>query len=155
MEQRKLDYIKRIAKNLGPKSEFDIYDKDDIEQEIYFLVCQAELIYDSDKGDEYTFYFNYVKNRLSTLKRDKYGISMYKMQIADAIPLDGDIEVGLGDIFGPHKGIIDSKIPSNLRADYLRFIEGVKIPHRNKLVVIDMIKEIIRVNKLEIEEDGE
>jgi hypothetical protein len=111
------------------------------------------LIYDADKGDEYTFYFNYVKNRLSTLKRDKYGISVYKMQIADAIPLDGDIEIGIGDIFGSHKGIIDSKIPANIRADYLRFIEGVKIPHRNKLIVIDAIKEIIRVNRLE--EDGE
>lgn len=153
MEQRKLDYIKRIAKNLAPKSEFDIYDKDDIEQEIYFLVCQAELIYDSDKGDEYTFYFNYAKNRISTLKRDKYGISVYKMQIADASSLDGDVEIVNLDIFGAYKNTIDDKIPFNLRADYLRFIDGVKIPHRNKLILIDAIKEIIRLNRLE--EDGE
>lgn len=149
MENRKIEYIKRISKNLGAKFEFDIYDKDDIEQEIYFLVAQAENTYDQEKGDEYTFFFNYVKNRLSTLKRDRYGISVYKMQIADASPIDGEIEIKEEDFFGRYKDIVDEKIQANLRADYLRFIEGVKIPHRSKLILIEAIKEIIRIYRLE------
>lgn len=152
MEQRKLEYIKKIAKNLGPKCEFDIYDKDDIEQETYFLVCQAESIYDPEKGDEYTFYFNYVKNRLSTLKRDKYGVSKFKMQIADAVTLEGDIIEPDEDILGPYRDIVDEKIPNNLRGDYLRFLEGIKIPHRDKLLLTEAVTEIIRLYRLE--QDG-
>ncbi len=154
MDQRKLEYIEKIAKNLAKRCEFDIYDKDDIKQEIYFLIRQAENVYDSKKGcDEYTFYFNFVKNRLSTLKRDRYGISVYKMQIADAITLEGDVELLAQSSFGEYKDIIDEKIQSNMRADYLRFIEGVKIPHRNKLLLIDAIKDIIRIYNSESFED--
>lgn len=153
MNQNKLNYIKRIAKNLAPKSTFDIYDKDDIEQEIYFLVAQAENTYNPEKGDEYTFFFNYVKNRLSTLKRDKYGISSHKMNIANAVSLDGEIEITYLDYFSEYKDIIDEKIPSHFREDYLRYVEGAKLPHRNKNMVIDAIKEIIRIYRLD--EDGE
>ena len=149
MDQKKLDYIKKISKNLGVKSEFDIYDKDDIEQEIYFLVCQAENIYNEKRGDEYTFFFNYVKNRLSTLKRDKYGINIHKKQIADAITLECDIELLDMDFFGQYQDIIDKKMPAKFRADYLRFTEGVKIPHRNKVLLIEEIKEIVRLQRLE------
>lgn len=153
MEKNKLEYVERIANSLAKKSEFDIYDKDDIQQEIFFLVMQAESRYDKNKGDEYTFYFNYVKNRLSTLKRDKYGVNLYKMQIADAITLEGDVESLSQSPFLTYQNVIDEKIQANMRADYLRFIEGVKIPHRNKMLLIEAIQEIIRIYNKESDDD--
>lgn len=116
------------------------------------MVAQAENAYDPAKGDEYTFFFNYAKNRLSTLKRDRYGISPYKMQIADASPIEGEVEIQELNDLGEYKDVIDSKIQSHLREDYLKFIEGFKIPHRNKTIIIDTIKEIVRIYRLE--EDG-
>ena len=122
---------------------FDIYEADDIEQEIYFLVIEAEGQFDQSKGDEYTFYFNYVKNRLINLKRDKYSTNRHKMGIADACTLEGDVIHDIDKFIEKYRMLIDKRVDCTVRADYLRYCEGVKIPHKRKWIVLNHIKEII------------
>lgn len=125
------------------KCRFDIYDEDDIKQEIYFLMLKAEEVCDLDKGDEYTFYLNYCYKRLLILRRDKYSVNEQKKGIADACSLDIDVEQTIAGYLEEYKDLIDAQIAANVRADYLRFREGVKIPHRNKQIIIEHIKDIV------------
>lgn len=146
-----MNYIERISGILARKATFDIYDEDDIKQEIYFLILRAEEYFDADKGDEFTFYLNFAANRLKTFKRDRYGLNEDKKNISDAASngpdsLDGitDLTNEFNELILTYRAIIDEKISANVRADYLRFKDGAKIPHRNKQIIIEHIKDIIR-----------
>lgn len=138
-----MSYIDRISAIIAKKSQFDIWDEDDIKQEIYFLMLKGETYFDPDKGDEFTFYLNFVAKRLKTLKRDKYCTNKEKMGIADAVPLEIDVEEEFHDYLRVYKTLIDDKIRADVRADYLRLKDGAKIPHRNKQIIIEHIKDII------------
>lgn len=149
MEQTKLlSYIDNISAIIAKKAKFDIYDEDDIKQEIYFLILKAEQYFDPEKGDEFTFYLNFAAKRLKTFKRDKYTVNSEKQGIADAAPLEDDImqkmEFELEASLSKYSTAIDEKMPANYRADFLRFKDGAKIPHRNKQIIIECIKDIIR-----------
>lgn len=143
MEDKILGYIENIAKRLGQTHRFDIYDQDDIKQEIYFLVVQAQEEFNEDRGDEYTFYFNYVKNRLSNFRRDNYSHNVYKMGISNAASLEGDVVQAVDSFIESYRTIIDNRVDASFRADYLRYKEGVKLSHKRKIAVINHIKEIV------------
>lgn len=143
-------YQKKIATSLSQKFKFGIWEADDIKQEIYFLILQAEPEFDEEKGDEFTFYFNYVKNRLMNFKRDNYSTNKYKMGIADARTIELDLIDNVDSYISNYKRIINDRVDSSFRADYLRYCEGVKIPHKRKVAVMDHIKEIVdRANRNE------
>ena len=145
--QIKLDMIEQISRSLGKIYKFDMWDQDDIAQELYFLVEEAEPQYDEAKGDRYNFYFNYCKNRLSNFKRDNYG-GKRKRGILDAQTLTEEtLEIERED-FSAYQKLIDERVDASLRADYLRFCQGVKLPHKRKKVVMTHIEEIVgRIQK--------
>jgi hypothetical protein len=144
MEETKLlNYIQKISDTFSKFCKFDIYDEDDIRQEIFFLINKAEPLYDENRGDEYTFYSNFVVTRLKNVKRDRYLLNDDKKNIADAKTLEEDIEEVLNSYLSKYIDEIDECIAANVRADYLRFKEGAKIPHRNKHIVIQHIKDIV------------
>lgn len=143
-------YQKKISTSLSQKFKFDIWEADDIKQEIYFLILQGESEFDEEKGDEFTFYFNYVKNRLMNFKRDNYSTNKYKMGIADARTIELDLIDSVDSYISNYKRIINDRVDSSFRADYLRYCEGIKIPHKRKVAVMDHIKEIVdRANRNE------
>lgn len=156
MDETLLGYVKKISKNLGNTHTFDIWEKDDIEQEVYLLMLQAVDEYDEKKGDDYMFYFNYIKNRLSNFRRDNYSNNKYKMGISDARSLELDIIDPIDGFIDNYKDIIDDRVDSSMRADYLRYREGVKIPHKRKVAIMAHIKDIIgRANRNEEISHGE
>ena len=123
---------------------FDIWGADDIEQEIYFLILAASEKYDPSKIDnDYIFYYNFVRNRLNTFKRDNYHHNTYKKLIKDAITLECDPIEEIDLFIETYKDEIDGRMSAELREDYLKFKEGVKIPYRNKVILIDYIKSIV------------
>jgi|JI9StandDraft_1071089.scaffolds.fasta_scaffold293025_2 hypothetical protein len=149
-EQKILQYQKKISKSLSNKFKFDIWEADDIKQEIYFLILQAEPEFDRARGDEYTFYFNYVRNRLMNFKRDNYSTNKFKMGIADARTIELDLIENIDNYISKYKKIINDRVDSSFRADYLRYCEGVKLPHKRKVAILFHIEEIInRANKRE------
>ena len=144
MEDRILDFVKKISLNLSKTFKFDIWESDDIEQEVYLLMIEAQKEFDPNRGDEYTFYFNYIKSRLMNFKRDNYSTNRYKMGILDAKSLDLDVIENIDQFIGQYKEIINSRIDSSFRADYLRYCEGVKIPHKRKNLILNHMREIIQ-----------
>lgn len=143
MEDRILEFVKKISLNLGKSFKFDIWEPDDIEQEVYFLMIEAQKEFDSSRGDEYMFYFNYIKNRLINFKRDNYSNNKLKMSISDARSLDFDVVDNIDKFIDEYKKIINIRIDPRLRADYLRYCEGVKISYKRKALVVNNIMEII------------
>lgn len=139
-----MNYIDRIAMNLSSKLKFDIWEADDIKQEIYFLMLEAVKEYDPKRGDEYRFYFNFVKKRLINFKRDNYATNVFRKNIADACTLEGDIIEEHDNFLKKYQDLIDNRIDVNFRADYLRYKEGVKLPHKRKVAVLEHIKEIVQ-----------
>lgn len=137
-----MNYTQKITKSLAKKMKFDVWGEEDIGQEVYFLILQAQEVYDPKKIDnDYVFYYNFVKNRLHTLKRDNY---LKKQNVLDTISMDYDVEQEFETYLDLYRDLIDGAILASMRADYLRFKEGVKIPYRNKLAIIDSIKKIVR-----------
>ena len=158
MQQRLLDYVEKIAQILGKKMKFGIYDEDDIRQEIFLLVYQGQTLYDSTKGDEFSFFFHFVKNRLNTLKRDKYynpkvvgNEDLKKMIFAQEVNENSktyeNSDIENIDMSDSMKVIVDGKIPANMRLNYLRLLDGVEINWHEKNRLIIAIKNIIRANE--------
>lgn len=155
MQEKLLNYAHRISKDLAKNFQFDIYDSSDIEQEIYILclaahdVCDASLI-----DDEYVFYFNFVRRRLISLKRDKYYNPRNPIQQESKKKLKGPktevrpehktVTEDQWDEWGEFLVLIDKKIPANYRADWLRLKEGLKLSWhvRDKLqkVLTNLVK---------------
>ena len=158
MHERLLGYIKRISQILGKKATFGIYDRDDIEQEIFLLVYAAQPEYDSTKGDEFSFYYHHCSKRLLTLKRNKHinpkiKKNEGKIKLLRAGEIDGRSAIqyennetnaiGAADFVDD---VIDKKIPAGMRLNYLRLLEGVDIPYHDKSKLLDAIKVIVRAN---------
>lgn len=140
-------------------SVFGIYDKDDIHQEIFLLVREAQQKFDESKSDdEFLFYLNFCRKRLKTLKRNnnvntKTKLFTQKMKIINAAQIDGEMDVeqksfGFSEVDdSEYMGeIIDKKIPANLRMNYLRLKQGAEINYHEKLKLIQAIKDIVRIN---------
>lgn len=135
--EKLLSYSERIKNSLAKSFKFDIYDQEDIGQEIFLLVMAASKVYDSSKiDDEYVFYFNYVRNRLINLKRDKCNdTNSRKKNILSAAPIDNcppkEVEYDILEELQKEefRAIVDKKIGANVRADYLRYMEGIKLPY--------------------------
>lgn len=159
MQQRLLDYVEKISQIMGRTSTFGIWDKDDIKQEIFLMVRDAQSKYDESKSDdEFLFYLNYCRKRLKTLKRNnnvnpRTKLSGQKMKIINATQIDDDANVRAKtedfhevDEHDFNAEIIDKKIPASLRLNYLRLIGGAEINYHEKLKLVEAIKTIIRVN---------
>lgn len=157
MQEKLLDYVDRISAILAKNAKFGIYDEDDIKQEIFILVHNAQPHYDAAKGDEFSFFFHYVKNRLVTLKRDNYAnptVANYKnkLKINNAGEINEISRVGRNtdlDYLEEEdmlSSLVDSKIPASMRLIYLRLIEGVSIDWHDKLKVVNAIKNILKAN---------
>jgi hypothetical protein len=154
---------------MGRTSVFGIYDKDDIYQEIFLMVRDAQTKYDESKSDdEFLFYLNYCRKRLKTLKRNnnvntKTKLHGQKMKIINATQIDAESDF-FADSFNFKKiddadflsEVVDKKIPASLRLNYLRLKQGAEINYHEKIKLIQAIRDIIRINndKQETSEKG-
>ena len=144
---------------LARTSAFGIYDKDDIYQEIFLLVRDAQSRFDPLRSDdEFLFYLNFCKKRLKTLKRNnnvntKTKLFGQKIKINNAAQINEDTNAySKQDEFSDFDDgefvseIVDKKIPANLRMAYLRLKQGADVNYHEKAKVIEAIKTIVQVN---------
>jgi len=155
-----LSFTQQISNKLSKKLTFDIYEPDDIEQEIYLLILKAAPKYDPSKGSEYDFYYNFVKRRLLTLQRDK-GInaktkcSDQKAKILGAGTIGPENENYYESNADSQKlededyleSVVDKKIPARLRLCYLRMMAGAEVSYHSKTKVMESIRIIKDANK--------
>lgn len=92
--------IGRLAKLRSANGSFAYYESKDVSQEVWCMCLEALDRYDSTIGPIENYLVHHVTNRLKNLKRDKYfrpgsdifssGLARTRMNLVNALPLDGD-----------------------------------------------------------------
>ncbi len=164
-EQQAIQTINDVASSLSPRFVFGYYDVDDIEQHVRMELLKVIHKYDSTRGASLkTFLYNHARNRLLTLRRDKYMRTApknlseseletwnkkhsVKKNLVDAIAGDLD-EQPLNSVneeldIKEMRKLIDGSLPVELRGDYQRLVDGVKLPKHRKVKVLNSLKEIL------------
>ncbi len=149
--------ITRVAKKLAPKFVFASYEVDDIEQEAFLMGVEALERYDSNKPLE-NFMYAHINNRLKNFKRDNYYRFDYgnaqkiqdrkksilePMDIAALYSVSTDDETVSNAHITEMIELIDRKLPSELRGDYLRLQTNAPLPKGRKAMIVDVIEQII------------
>jgi len=152
-----LSVIAQVTQKLAPKYVFASYDIEDIEQEAFIIALEALERYDLDKPLE-NFLYTHVNNRLKNFKRDNYyrqdhgtaqTIQDRKKNLLEPMDIDCLYSVSTQDstVTDAHireiTELIDKKLPSHLRRDYLKLRNNSPLPKSRKANVIRVIEEII------------
>jgi len=152
-----VEVITRVSKKLAPKFVFSTYDADDIEQEAFLMGIEGLKRYDSSKPLE-NFMYAHINNRLKNFKRDNYyrfdygnaqKIQERKKSILEPIDIAALYSVSTEDetVSNAHMTemleLIDRKLPSDLRGDYLRLRTNSSLPKGRKASIITAIENII------------
>lgn len=157
-EQFIINVITKISKRLAPKYVFAGYDVEDIEQEAFMIGVLGLEKYDPSRPLE-NFMYTHINNRLKTFKRDNYyrmdyGSPAQKIQdrkksLLEPVPLDAIFSACYSDhtLEEAHINetleLIDKKLPSHLRRDYLKLQSNSFIPKVRKAQIIEVIEKII------------
>ena len=152
-----ISVITKVAQKLAPKYVFASYDVEDIEQEAFIIALDALERYDSGKPLE-NFLYTHVNNRLKNFKRDNYyrqahgsaqKIQARKKNLLEPIDIDCLYSISTKDstVTDAHireiTELIDKKLPSELRRDYLKLRNNSPLPKSRKANVIKVIEDII------------
>ncbi len=156
-EEEVVNVIMRICQKLAPKFVFASYEAEDIEQEAFLMGVEALERYDANKPLE-NFMYAHISNRLKNFKRDNYyrfdygnaqRIQERKKSILEPMDIAALYSVSTADetVSNAHLSemldLIDRKLPSDLRGDYLRLQTNSPLPKGRKAIVIQVIEDII------------
>ena len=157
-EQEVVDTILKISKRLAPKYVFSGYDIEDIEQEAFLIGMKGLDKYDPSRP-LVNFMYTHVNNRLKTFKRDNYyrldyGSGAQKIQdqkksLLEPLSIDSIYGICYADSIVSDLHInelldlIDRKLPSSLRRDYLKLQCNAPLPKGRKAHIIEIIQKII------------
>lgn len=163
-----VDVITKIAKRLAPKYVFSGYEVEDIEQEAFLIGVKGLEKYDPSRPLE-NFMYTHINNRLKTFKRDNYyrmdyGSPAQKIQDRKKCLLEPVSLDAIYLIFQPDETIndayiketlelIDRKLPSHLRRDYLKLQANAPLPKNRKAQIIEIIERIVSGDELEGDEE--
>ena len=153
-----VEVITKVAKRLAPKFVFAGYEVEDIEQEAFLIGVAGLAKYDPSRPLE-NFMYTHINNRLKTFKRDNfyrmdYGSSAQKIQdrkknLLEPVSIDVlygvcDSDEILGEAYIREMlELIDKKLPSNLRRDYLKLQSNSPLPKGRKAKIIEVVELII------------
>lgn len=154
-ESQVLDVMEKVISKTAAKYTFYGYTVDDIRQESYIICIEAMDRYDEKRPLENFLSVN-LSNRLKNFVRDNYFVSNTDQQRVKLIqPAQLDYEeslIGQEDNIDKlyetidvrnYSTLIDIHLPSSMRMDYLKIINGVYITKQRKEEIIDYIKDNI------------
>lgn len=140
-EQQVMDTITNVTQRLSSRYTFKHYDADDISQE-GFLICLSALErFDGARPLENFLYVN-LRNRLKSFIRDNY-----KKIVGDTILENEnyiiDDPTDRASFLTNFEKKIDELLTPDLRNDYLRIKDGVKLPRPRRIRLENKIRELI------------
>jgi RNA polymerase sigma factor (sigma-70 family) len=171
-EEQILEIFQKISKKISHKYKFAHYTAEDLQQECFIFLLEAIEKYDEERPLE-NFLYVHLSNRMYDFKRDNYtriincdcrGVceKCEKKKITQnkrkniASPIDiytvkDEDENRMKFYFDPLtelevnevKDRIERGIPLELREDYLKYLNGVKLTTQRKRKVEDKIREIL------------
>lgn len=154
-EEEVLAVIEKVVNKTAAKYTFYGYTVDDIKQESFIICIEALERYDQKRPLENFLSVN-LSNRLKNFVRDNYFVSNTDQERVKLIqPAQLDYEESLigeeDEIDTLYQNIdvreyatlIDIHLPSSMRMDYLKMINGVYVTKQRKEEIIDYIKDNI------------
>mgnify|MGYP003152389241 CR=1 FL=1 len=151
ISKEELDKIDLVVQRIAPRYTFSGYDVDDIKQEAFIICYNALDRYDPKVGPLENFLSINLSNRLKNFIRDNHykKDDEEKKKIMSPTPLTYD-HIDSSDPFEKTiilkeiAGLIDEKLPSHLRSDYLKLKSGITINKKRKLEVMETIYDILK-----------
>jgi len=150
-EQETLDKIHFVISKISPKYTFSGYDIEDIKQEAFIICMDALDRYDEQRPLE-NFLSVHLSNRLKNFIRDNFYVKndeekkkvllpspITNEQVVYDIVDSPDLTITINEL----KEEIDIKMPSSMRMDYLKIINGVYVPKGRKEEILSFIKDLI------------
>lgn len=145
-----IEKINLVTKRISPRYTFSGYDIEDIKQEAFIICYNALERYNPEVGPLENFLSINLSNRLKNFIRDNYyrKDDEEKKKIMNPSVLNYDHvdedeqlkkQLYIKEIFE----IIDEKLPSQYRADYLKIFAGVSINKKRKLEIMQKIYSIL------------
>ena len=155
--QQVMSSISTVVDRISPKYTFNGYEVDDIKQEAFIICVDALERYDHNRPLE-NFLSVHLSNRLKNFVRDNFYtkneedkkkiLSPKQLSYEDYVP---DYENNNDDYIDASemKKIIDSNLPSDCRADYLKIISDVYVPKKRREEIVAIIQDILKDNGYE------
>jgi RNA polymerase sigma factor (sigma-70 family) len=150
-QQEVIDQIHIVINRLSAKYTFHGYDVDDIKQEAFIMCMDALERYDEARPLE-NFLSVHLSNRLKNFIRDNYYTknetekkkilkpqSLSNEDVAILVYNDNHSAIDAKNI----QQIVDSKLPAEYRADYLKMINDVYVSKKRRQEIVDIIKDIV------------
>jgi RNA polymerase sigma factor (sigma-70 family) len=150
-EQQVIEQIHTVVNRISARYTFHGYELEDIKQEAFIICMDAMDRYDPSRPLE-NFLAVHLSNRLKNFVRDNYYTKdqLEKKKIAKPSSLSYEDSVSFytdktDDLLDANlfQQIIDNKLPSEYRADYLKIIYDVYVPKKRREEIIDIIKGLI------------
>lgn len=144
-----LDTIQIIINRIAPKYTFQGYEVDDIKQEAFLICADALDRYDPSRPLENFLSVN-LSNRLKNFVRDNNYTKSDERKKKALLP----VSLSNDDHVEDHRlsesmdtkeliELVDDHIDIDYRADYLKIINGVHVPKKRKMEVIEHIRWIL------------
>lgn len=153
-EKETIEKINLVVNRISPKYTFKGYEVEDIKQEAFMICMDALDRYDTSRPLE-NFLSVHLSNRLKNFVRDNYftkGDEEKKKVLSpkqlghDDHIVDKheqtDIKIDSKDVIN----LIDKFLPVEFRSDFLKFTNDVYVPKKRKLILIQVIKNILEEN---------
>lgn len=150
-EEQVIDQINIVVNRISARYIFHGYEVDDIKQEAFIICMDAMERYDPSRPLE-NFLSVHLSNRLKNFVRDNYYtkdqeekkrvIKPSSLSYEESVPsytndVDDDIDAAQFSI------IIDKRLPSEYRADYLKIVNDVYVPKKRREEIISLIRELL------------
>ena len=155
-ENEVVEQIEKVCNRIAPRYTFYGYTLDDIKQESFIICMEALSRYDNKRPLENFLAVN-LSNRLKNFVRDNHFIhndNGDRVKILKPAQLDHEnaivdeeekFSVTIEAIENKNMAeIVNSKMPANVRLDYLRMINDVYITKQRKEEIIEIINEILQ-----------
>ena len=144
-----LDTIQNIINRIAPKYTFQGYEVDDIKQEAFLICADALDRYDPSRPLENFLSVN-LSNRLKNFVRDNNYTKSDERKKKALLP----VSLSNDDHVEDHRvessldakeliELVDEHIDIDYRADYLKIVNGVHVPKKRKMEVIEHIRYIL------------
>lgn len=145
-----LNLVQSLSYRLRP---FGIYDREDLQQEMYLVILREELLskYDEEKGSLEAYLSISLMNRMRTLRRDFYLKSDRKRPFNDALPITAETfhlltYEGMQETIAICKELRSMCLNSftgEIRMLFLRYLEGFELPPSEFRRLIDEVRAVI------------
>ena len=153
-EQEVMDTIMLVVNRTAPKYTFYGYTVDDIKQESFIICMDALDRYQEGRPLE-NFLAVHLSNRLKNFVRDNHFTKREEEKAKVLMPgqlANDNTIISPQSLQAKHQDkidtkemqkIVDSKLPSEYRSDYLKIVNDVYVPKKRREEVLDCIYKIL------------